>query len=240
MVLALATAVRVVNRVHDSTADGRTNAHVALTTGLSDDDVGVLGVADLADGRAAGHEDAAHLGGRHTDDGVLALLTHELASGTSGTGDSSALTRLELDCVDQGTNGDLGKRHGVAGLDVGASAGHDGIANLEALGSQDVALLAVHVVEQSDASRAVRIVLNRGNLGGHAVLVALEVDATILTLVAAALVTDGDVAMIVTASLLGQGLEKRLLGSGAGDLGKVRNRLPAPACAGRLKMLYSH
>ena len=63
VVLALATAVRVVDRVHDRTTDGRTDVHLALTTGLADDDVGVLGIADLADGGAAGEQDAAHLGG---------------------------------------------------------------------------------------------------------------------------------------------------------------------------------
>lgn len=91
MVLALATAVRVVDRVHDGTADGRAHVHVTLTAGLADDDIGVIGVADLTDGGAAGNEDAAHLGGRHTDDSVLALLTHQLAGVTGRTGDSSAL-----------------------------------------------------------------------------------------------------------------------------------------------------
>ena len=47
MVLALATAVRVVDRVHDGTADGRAHVHVTLTAGLADDDVGVIGIADL-------------------------------------------------------------------------------------------------------------------------------------------------------------------------------------------------
>ena len=44
------------------------------------------------DGGAAGHENTTHLGGRHADDRVLALLTHELAGGTSGTGDSNKLS----------------------------------------------------------------------------------------------------------------------------------------------------
>ena len=47
--LALAAAVGVVIRVHDGTADGGTPAHVALATGLTDVDVGVVDVADLAD-----------------------------------------------------------------------------------------------------------------------------------------------------------------------------------------------
>lgn len=140
MVLALATAVRVVDRVHDGTADGRAHVHVTLTAGLADDDVGVIGVADLTDGGAAGNEDAAHLGGRHTDDSVLALLTHQLAGVTGGTGDSSALARLELDGVDERTDGDVGEGQSVARLDVGVRTGHDGLTDLEALGGQDVAL----------------------------------------------------------------------------------------------------
>ena len=211
-----------------------------MTAGLTDHDVGVLGVANLADGGAAGHENATHLGGRHADDRVLALLTHELAGGTSGTGDSSALARLELDGVDEGTHGNLGQRHGVARLDVGAGTGDDGVADLEALGGQDVALLAVHVVEQGDASGAVRVVLDGSDLGRHAVLVALEVDHAVLALHAATLVAHGDATGVVTTGLDRQRLEKGLLGRGAGDLGEVRDRLPATAGAGRLKVLYSH
>ena len=211
-----------------------------MATGLADHDVGVLGIADLTDGGTAGHEDTAHLGGRHADDRVLALLAHELASGTSGTGDSGTLARLELDCVDEGTHGNLGQRHGIARLNVGAGTGNDGVADLEALGGQDVALLAVHVVKQGDASGTVRVVLDGSDLGRHAILIALEIDNAVLTLNAAALVTHGDATGVVTTSLDRQRLEKRLLGLGAGDLGEVRDRLPATAGAGRLKVLYSH
>mgnify|MGYP000081025704 CR=1 FL=1 len=46
---ALATAVGVVAGVHNGTADGRTPTHVALAAGLTELDVLVLKVADLAD-----------------------------------------------------------------------------------------------------------------------------------------------------------------------------------------------
>ena len=133
MVLALAAAVRVVDRVHDGTTDGRAHVHVALTAGLADHDVGVLGVADLAHRGAAGDEHAAHLGRRHAQDGVLALLAHELAGVAGGAGDRSALARLELDRVDERTHGDVGEGQGVARLDVGIRAREDRIAHLEAL-----------------------------------------------------------------------------------------------------------
>ena len=54
------------------------------------------------------------------------------------------------------------------------------------VGSQDVSLLAVDVVQQGDAGRAIRIVLDRIDLGRDAVLVALEVDQPVPPLVAAA------------------------------------------------------
>ena len=50
------------------------------------------------------------------------------------------------------------------------------VAHVEALGRQDVGLLAVGVVQQGDAAGAVGVVLDGGDLGGHAVLGALEVD----------------------------------------------------------------
>ena len=240
VVLALAAAVRVVDRVHDRTTDGRTNAGPAVTTGLTDLDVGVLSVANLTDGGAAGDEDATHLGRRHAKDGVATLLAHQLAGVASGTGDGSATARLELDGVDERTDRNLGQRHGVAGLDVGALAGNDGVADAETLRAEDVRLGAVSVVKQRDASGTVRVVLDGSNLGGHAILATLEVDNAVTTLVAAALVTGGHATVVVATGLLRQRLEKRLLGLVRRDLGEVRDRLEAPACAGRLEVLNSH
>src|SRR6187200_1789054 len=62
--LALATTVRVVDRVHHDTADGGALALPAHAAGLAPVDVRLLGVADLADRRAAAHVDEAHLTGR--------------------------------------------------------------------------------------------------------------------------------------------------------------------------------
>ena len=95
-------------------------------------------------------------------------------------------------------------------------------------------------MEQRDAGRAVGVVLDRGDLGRDVVLAALEVDLAVLALVAATLVTGGDAAVVVAAGLLGQGLEKRLLGRGAGDLGEVRDRLETPAGARGLEVLDCH
>jgi hypothetical protein len=232
VVLALAAAMRVIDRVHDRTTNGRTDATPALAASLADNDVGVFGIADLADRCTAGEEHAAHLGGRHAQDCVLALLAHELDGGACGTGDCCALARLELDSVDQRTDRNLGQRHCVARLDVDVLlAGDDDVADLKALRGQDVGLCAISIVEKSDAGGAVRIVLDRSDLGRDVVLLALEVDDTVTTLVAAALVTGGDAAIVVASCLLRQRREERLLGLGGGNLLVVIYRLEAPACA---------
>src|SRR5690606_18937126 len=145
--------------------------------GLAPVDVGLLRVADLTDGGAATDVDVAHLAGGQTQLRLAALTGDELHLGAGGPAHLGAATGTELDRVDRGTDRDVAQRQVVAGLDVGAGAGLDGRALRQALGRDDVALLAVGVVQQRDAGGAVRVVLDVSDLGRHAVLVvALEVD----------------------------------------------------------------
>ena len=208
--------------------------------GLTDAHVAVVSIAHGADGRLRVHGDHANFAGGEANLRVRAFLRHQL-SGVAGAADElAAAARNELDVVDQRAQRDVADRQRVARLDVRALAADHGVAGLQVDRRQDVALLAVSVVEQRDERGAVRIVLDAGNLGRDAVLVALEVDHAVTTLHAAALVARGDAAVVVTTGLLGQGLEKRLLGLGAGDLGEVGDRLPTPTSGGRFKVLYSH
>src|SRR5689334_7084980 len=62
---ALATAVRVVHRVHGDTADGGALALPPHAARLAPVDVAVLGVADLAHGRPAADVHVPDLAGRH-------------------------------------------------------------------------------------------------------------------------------------------------------------------------------
>src|ERR1044071_6972017 len=85
--LALTTTVRVVDRVHGDTADGRALALPAHAAGLAPVDVGLLGVADLADRRAAADVEVADLAGRHAQRGARALLGDQLRGVAGGAGD---------------------------------------------------------------------------------------------------------------------------------------------------------
>src|SRR6476646_284053 len=148
--LALTTTVRVVDRVHGHTADGRALALPAHAAGLAPVDVRLLGVADLTDRGAAAQVDVADLAGRHAQLGVRAVLGHELHAGAGGPGDLGAATGAELDRVDDRTHGDVAQRHAVARLDVGARTVLARVALLGLVRRQDVALLAVRVVQEGD------------------------------------------------------------------------------------------
>jgi hypothetical protein len=76
-------------------------------------------------------------------------------------------------------------------------------------------------VQKSNTSGTVRIVLNSSDLSWDVILATLEVDTTVLALVATTLVTGSDAAIVVAASLLWQRLEKGLLGLISCNLSKV-------------------
>src|SRR5262245_7568312 len=186
---AFATAERVVDRVHGDAARLRLDAPPAVAAGLADLDELVLAVADLTDRGAAVDRHPTHLGRGHAQRGVVALLGDQLHGHAGGAADLAALAGAQLDVVENRADRDVPEREGVAGLDVGAMARLDRVADREPLGSEDVRLVAVGVVQQRDPAGAIGVVLDRGDLGGHTVLGALEVDHAVALLVTAADVT---------------------------------------------------
>src|SRR6201999_3412119 len=108
--LALTTTVRVVDRVHGHTADGRALALPPHAARLAPVDVGLLGVAHLADGGAAAHVDVADLAGRHAQLRVGAVLGHQLHARARRSRDLGAAAGAELDRVDHGAGGDVAQR----------------------------------------------------------------------------------------------------------------------------------
>src|SRR4029077_12483829 len=82
----------------------------------------------------------------------------------------------------------------------------DRVTDFEPEWREDVALLAVLVVDEGDAGAAVGGVLDRRDLAGDAELVALEVDLAVQLSVAAALVACRDAALVVSSGVRRQGL----------------------------------
>src|SRR3984957_15305778 len=239
--LAFATAVRVIDRVHGHATNRRSLALPAVTPRLADLDVALLGVADLAHGRAALRADPPDLARRHAQGRVAGLLGQQLDAGPGRPRDLRAATGPHLDRVDDRAGRDRLQRQGVARLDVRAGAVLHPVALVQPLRSEDVPLLAVHVVEQRNAGGAVRVVLNVRDLRRDAVLVVPpEVDQPVGALVPAALMPGGDPAVHVPAALAVQRADQRLLRLTPGDLGEVGAAGAAPTRGGRLVFTDSH
>ena len=184
------------------------------TAGFAERDVGVVDVADLTDGGVAVHADLAHFAGRHADGRESALLRHELRGVARGADELRTLARVHFDVVDNGTHGDVRQRQSVARLDVGALAGNDHITGGETDRSENVAALAVGILDQRDVGAAVGVVLQAEDLRLDVALVALEVDDAVLLPVAAAVMANGDAAVVVAAGVLLLDLDQGLLRGG--------------------------
>src|SRR5262249_37446241 len=168
------------------------------------------------------------------------IAPHELYIGACGPRELPALARLHLDIVNDGADGDVAHRHGIARLHVDALARHDFVAGLEALRCQDIRELAVVVLDERDEPAAVRIVLEAYDLGGHIALGALEVDDAEAALVPAAAPAHGDVAMIIPATLLALALGQRLHRRALPELAAVDDHQLALARRDRLEGLECH
>src|SRR4029077_14908725 len=118
--LALATAERVIDRVHRDAAHVRALALPPVAAGLADLHQRRLGGADRADGGAAVHEHAPHLRGRESQRGELPFLGHELDRRTRTSAELAARAGPELDVVHGRADRDVAHRHRVARTDLRA------------------------------------------------------------------------------------------------------------------------
>src|SRR5690606_15570040 len=149
--LAFTPTVGVVDRFHDHAADARAVALPAHASSLAPVHVRLLCVSDPDHGCAGALVFLPAVTGRYPPVDHAALLRHQLHGGARGAGELRAGAGPQLDRVDRRTHGDVAQRQVVARLDVGPGAVLHAAALRQAGGRQDVALLAVHVVQQRDA-----------------------------------------------------------------------------------------
>tara|TARA_B100000700_G_scaffold293949_1_gene355433 strand:+ start:987 stop:1580 length:594 start_codon:yes stop_codon:yes gene_type:complete len=189
----------VINWVHSYAAGLRAHSLPSVTPSLANLGEFVLLVPDLAHCCPTVDTNPTHLGTRETQSGKLTLLGHQLHTGTRTTSHLAAATRLKFDVVQSRPDRDVPKRESVARLDLTALSRLEDLANLDALWRQDVTLLPIVVVEQQDSATAIRVVLNRSNLGRYPIFISAKIDDSVLALVAATTVT-GRLASVVVAT----------------------------------------
>src|SRR5680860_252481 len=113
--VGLATAVRMVDRVHGDTTALRALALVPVASRLADLDVLVVCVRKGSDGRAALGPDHAHLGRRQTQRDHVAFFRGELDRSSGGTPELASLAGAKLDVVDERADRHVLQLQAVAG-----------------------------------------------------------------------------------------------------------------------------
>src|SRR5262249_939445 len=166
---ALATAHRVVDRVHRHAAVVRLAAQPAFPPGFTQALVHVLRIRDRADGRPAVGTDAAHLARGKGELRPGGLAGRQGGAAPGGSAEPARAARLHLEGVHGHAGRDAPQRQAVADLRLDLRAADDLVAGLQPVRGEDVRLGAVLVLEQGDAGRAVRVVLDRLDGGRHAV-----------------------------------------------------------------------
>ena len=236
----LTATVGMVHRVHHHTAHGRTLPPPARAPRLAVVHDVVLGVADRPDRGPAGDVHLADLAGGQPERGPVAFLREQLDAVSGAATELRTAAGAHLHRVHDGTDGDVAQRQRVAHADVSALTGLEHVADLQALGGQDVALLTVDVVQQGDAGGAVRVVLDGRDLRRHAVLRPPEVDPAVPALVPAALVARGDATVHVAAGLLGVRTRERLVRAVGRDGREVRHAHATAAGCRRFVLADPH
>ena len=149
--------MRMIIRVHNRTADRRADTHVSLTACFTDFNILMVDVAYLTDGRHAGVRDVSQLAGGQSEQRHAVFLRHQLSHVAGCSCELSAAAGIKLNVVYESTGGDVDEGQRVAGLDIRGGAGDNLIADLQALRRDDVRLLAVGVLYQSDKRRCRRL-----------------------------------------------------------------------------------
>src|ERR1035437_7480137 len=221
--LALATAVRVIHRVHRYAAVVGRLPHPALASRLAQRNVFVVHVAHLAHRRHALHRHAPDLGRWQLQQRHPAFARYQLSLRTRRARHLAALAGLQFDIVNHRAGRDVLQRKRVANQDVGRRAAHDLHAHLQPVGLQDVALLPVRVIQQRDTRRAVGIVFDGRDHGRNAALVALEIYHPVRLLGAAPDEPRSHPAGAVAAAGARLRFHQRFLGTVLGDV-RTRNR----------------
>src|SRR5690606_18051097 len=131
-------------------------------------------------------------------------------------------------------------RHRVTRANLGPVIADNPITDTQTERSNNVSLLAIHVIQQSNARGAVGIVLNGRYASGNTFLVPLEINLTVATLVTAAPVADRNLATEVAATTLAQPTYQRFLWLGARYFFKCWAAHTAAARRSGFVNFYSH
>jgi hypothetical protein len=204
---SLATAVRVIDRVHSHASHGWTNTSPPAGASFSELSQIVLTVTDLTDRRATIRMHFAHFSGSHSQGRVCAFSGYDLRTSAGGPNHLRTFAGFQFNAMHLRTHWNIPQWQRVARLDRRFATRHHGIAGTNPLRRQYVTTLTVCVQNESHMRATIRIVFNSFDLPWNAILIPLEVDNPVSSFVPTATMTGGYPTLVVapaTARLLVQ------------------------------------
>src|SRR6266576_47733 len=238
--LSFAAPVRMIHGIHGHAANGGFFLVPPRAPGFSVGFVLMVEVADLAHRRHALHGKLAHFAGRQLHQCEITLFAQQLRRTARGTHHLPAAPRIQLEVVNHRAGRNVLELQRIARKNVRALAGGNRCAHFQSHGMEDVALLAIGVVQQRQIGAAVRVVFNGRHFRGHAELFAPEVHLAVGLLVAAAAVPDHNFALVVAPARTLLGLEQRLFRLLFGNVALVHDGDEPPRRRIWIKAFQSH
>ena len=234
------TTHRVINRVHNYTTVVRTTTHPARATGLTRAFESVVRVSYTTYSSLASTKNLTSFTRRQLDNAVVTFTRSQLCEVTSRANQEGALSWTKLDVVDNRTDRDILQRKRVTYFRSGFSARHQLVANFQSIGSDNVTFFTISVKQESDTSRAVRIILNRLYDCWNTIFLTFEVDETELSLVAATQVAHCHFADIVATARCTLTVNERFFWYGCSNFFERTNNFVSLARCCGLKFTYCH
>ncbi len=182
--------MRMVDRIHGHSTNGWASSHPACTASLADLDIFVVDIADLAHSRPTILMDLANFTRRQAHLSVFTLFGNQLARRTAGPDKLPALTQFDFKIMYGGSKRHVSKRQVVSRAYISLFTCHNRVADIQVHRPENISLDAIFVVQQGNMRRTIRIILNSLDEGLDIQFLALEVDFSQVTLMAATSVPD--------------------------------------------------
>src|SRR5690554_248158 len=141
---------------------------------------------------------------------IVAVFGYDLSKSAGAASNLPTTTFLELDVVNHATQRNVLQRNSIANGYFSFRTAHELGAHFQSFRSDDIALFAIHIVQERNAGCAIRIIFNACHFGRNPDLITLEINDAIVLTMSATTMTASDAATIVASAGLGFGFEKRL------------------------------
>src|ERR1700678_491842 len=220
---AFTAAVRMVHRVHGHTAVGRTTSVPARASRLPVRYVFVIQIPHLAYVAHAIDAELAHFARRQLDQRKVAFLAHQLRRAARRPHHLPALSGLQFQVMNHRAGRNVLNGQRIARQNCRSRAVQYRHTDFPAHRLQDVALLAVRVMQQRNARRTIGIVFDGRDLSRDSGLLPAEIHLPVLLRVAAAAVPGGDFAVRVASAGALLRFHQRLLRRLLGDLALIEH-----------------